>query len=87
MGHTTPSHYIMDKKGNDRTTSAGKSLMQGNILYNARNIDGIGPQWTEIAKRTRRQNSSSSVQGIDSKYTVNIPTDNIGHKQFCLPSK
>ena len=42
------SHYIMDKKGNDRTTSAGKSLMQGNILYNGRNIDGITSQWTEL---------------------------------------
>lgn len=47
---TTSSHYIIDKKGNDRTTSAGKSLMQGNILYNARNTDGICPQWTKIAR-------------------------------------
>lgn len=81
---TTSSHYIMDKKANDRTTSAGKSLMQGNILYNARNIDGICPRWTGIAKRTRRQNSSSTVQGINSKYTVNTLTDNTGHEQFYL---
>lgn len=58
--------------------------MQENTLYNARNIDGICPQRTEIAKRTRRQNSSSSVQGIDSKYTVNTLTDNTGHEQFYL---
>lgn len=67
---TTPTHYIMDKKGNERTASAGKSLMQGNILYNGRKIDGIGPQWTEIVTRTRRQNPSSSVEGLDSKSTA-----------------
>lgn len=81
---TTSSHYIMDKKGNDRPASAGKSLMQRNILFNARNTDGISPRWTEIAKRTRRQSSSSSVQGIDSKYTVNTQTDNTGHEHFYL---
>lgn len=58
--------------------------MQGNILYNARNTDGICPQWTAIAKRTRRQNSSPSVQGMDSKYTVNTLTDNTGHEQLYL---
>ena len=81
---TASSHYIMDKERNDRTTSAGKSLMQGNILYNARNIDGICSQWTEIAKRTKRQNSSSSVQGIDLKHSVNTMTDNTGREQFYL---
>ena len=81
---TTSPHYIMDKKGNDRTTSAGKSLMQGNILYNATNIDGICPQWAKIAKRAKRQNSSSSVQGKDSNYTINTLTDNTGHEQFSL---
>lgn len=56
--------------------------MQRNIVYNARHIDGIAPRWAEIAKRTRRQSSSSRVGGIDSECTVNTLTDNTGHYQF-----
>lgn len=56
--------------------------MQENILYNARNIDDVCPQRIEIAKK--RQNTSSSVQGIHSKYTINILPDNTGHEQFYL---
>lgn len=85
---TTLLYYVMDEEENDGLTSAGKSLMQENILYNARNTDGIGPRWNEAAKSTRRQNSSPCVRGIDSERTVNTPTDNTGHEQLgCFPSK
>lgn len=68
------------RKGNDRPTSAGKSLMQRNILCNARNTIDISPLWTEIAAGARRLDTSPCVQGIDSNCTVNRATYNTGHE-------
>lgn len=57
--------------------------MQENMLYNARNTDGV-LKGLKLQRGTRRQNSSSCVGGIDSKNTVNKLTANSGQEQFYL---
>lgn len=58
--------------------------MQENILYNAKNTDGISPQRAKIAARIRRQNSSSSHWETDCKYSVNTLTDIADREQSYL---
>ncbi len=63
---------------------------QGNLLCKGTSCTMPGtlmasvPSGPKIAKRTRRQNSFCSVQGIDFKYTVNTLTDSKSYPQFCL---
>lgn len=60
---------------------------QGNLLCKRTSCTMPGtlmasvPSGPKIAKRMRRQNSFSSVQGIDFKYTVNTLTDSKGREQ------